>query len=462
MKSRDTIGVLGLGHVGLPTAVGFAELGWDVIGADDISVKSDQIRQGVAPFYEPGLQALLSSNLSRGKLKIAIDVAEAIEKSDVIFVCVGTPQKEDGSADLSQIDVVGKMIARHATSDKLVVEKSTTPVATAKRLQQTMNRYRDDGISIDVAVNPEFLREGTGLKDFFCPDRIVLGVETLESRDRLVKIYSPLVSRMAKTNNSEIIHSDARFVITDLNTAELIKHASNSFLAMKISFINCVADICDQVGADVVKVAEGMGLDPRIGPSFLNAGIGFGGYCLPKDIKAFAKIGEDLGVDMAIFRAVSIINEQRQQKVISKLKRSLDVLSGKTVAVWGLSFKPETDDVRESPSIFLTQALASECMRVRLHDPAALDSFAEIIPGEIAKIEYCETPEDAAFGADAIIVATDWDHYAQVDLVHIRESMSYPLLIDGRNYLDPDVVANAGFIYEGMGRPSRVIETEKI
>ena len=296
MFEKPTIGILGLGHVGLPTALGFSKLGWRVIGADDLREKANQIRAGVAPFYEPGLQDLLSLALRSGRFEVAFNVQGAIENSDVIFVCVGTPQNEDGSADLSQIEAVGRLIAEHANSNKLVVEKSTTSVSTAKRLKDMMEKHKNLNWNIDVAVNPEFLREGTGLKDFFEPDRIVLGVESDSARDQLVTIYSPLLSKMDNENTGVVTHRNAKFIITDLNTAEIIKHASNSFLATKISFINTVADVCDKVGADIVKVAEAMGMDPRIGPSFLNAGIGFGGYCLPKDIKAFSKIGEDVGL----------------------------------------------------------------------------------------------------------------------------------------------------------------------
>ena len=337
MKDEVTVGVLGLGHVGLPTAVGFAELGCFVLGWDDSLEKIELIRAGISPFYEPGLQELLDSSISSGRFMVASSASDIISRADILFVCVGTPQNEDGSADLSQIEKVAMDISSYARTDKLVVEKSTTPVSTAKRIKETIGRYKDPKVNIDVAVNPEFLREGTGIKDFFNPDRIVIGVETEKSIRILQQLYEPLVkilkNRVDDSGNKKII-------VTDLNTAELIKHASNSFLAMKISFINMVSDICDVVGADVVKVALGMGMDPRIGLSFLNAGIGFGGYCLPKDINAFSKIGEDLGVDMSIVRAVSTINDKRYESVIGKLKSALCVLRDKKIAVWGLSFKP--------------------------------------------------------------------------------------------------------------------------
>lgn len=449
MKNEFTVGVLGLGHVGLPTAVGFAQLGWPVLGWDDSKEKSDLIRDGVAPFYEPGLQELLNSSTTSRRFVVAENVREIIIKSDILFVCVGTPQNEDGSADLSQIEKVAQDIARYAETDKLVVEKSTTPVSTAKSLKETLDRYKNSNINIDVAVNPEFLREGTGIKDFFNPDRIVIGVETEKSRQTLQHLYKPLVEKLKNfvdDTNNEV------FVVTDLNTAELIKHASNSFLAMKISFINTVSDICDQIGADVVKVAHGMGMDPRIGPSFLNAGIGFGGYCLPKDINAFSKIGEDLGVDMSIFRSVSTINDKRYESVIHKLKSVLCVLRDKKVAVWGLSFKPETDDVREAPSIAIIKAMIREGMVLSLHDPEAMEQFKELISPEFGLVEYCEFPEDACCGADCILLLTEWKQYLDVDLEAVKKNMSNPLLIDGRNMFDPLRVSQSGFQYLGMGR----------
>ena len=453
MFENPTIGILGLGHVGLTTAVGFSELGWRVIGAEDLIEKANQIRAGVTPFYEPGLQDKLNSALCSGKFEVALNVRTAIESSDVIFVCVGTPQNEDGSADLSQIEAAGRMIAEHANSDKLVVEKSTAPVSTAKRLKDMMRKHKAINWNIDVAVNPEFLREGTGLRDFFEPERIVLGVETESARDQLVTIYSPLLANMTNEDADTITHRNTKFVITDLNTAEIIKHASNSFLATKISFINSVADICDKAGADIVKVAEAMGMDPRIGPSFLNAGIGFGGYCLPKDIKAFSKIGEDFGVDMSIFNAVSSINENRFITVLDKLKNSLGDLDGKCGAIWGLAYKPRTDDIREAPCVPIITGLIDHGMSVRLHDPEAIDMFKKEIPIKAGVIEYFDSPEQAAKGTDFILIATEWEQYGQVNLSSIKDTMSNPLLIDCRNMLNPMHVTDAGFQYVGIGRP---------
>ena len=453
MFEKPTIAILGLGHVGLLTALGFSELGWKVIGADNLREKANQIRAGVAPFYEPGLQDMLSSALRSGRFEVALNVQSAIENSDVIFVCVGTPQNEDGSADLSQIEAVGRLIAEHANSNKLVVEKSTTSVFTAKRLKDMMEKHKNLNWNIDVAVNPEFLREGTGLKDFLEPDRIVLGVESDSARDQLVTIYSPLLSKMDNENTGVVTHRNAKFVITDLNTAEIIKHASNSFLATKISFINSVADVCDKVGADIVKVAEAMGMDPRIGPSFLNAGIGFGGYCLPKDIKAFSKIGEDVGIDMAIFRAVSSVNEHRFIAILDKLKSSLGGLNGKCGAIWGLAFKPGTDDIRESPCVPIIKGLIDQGISVHLHDPEAINQFKKVMPRKPGLVEYFDSPEQAAKGTDFILITTEWQQYLQVNLSNIRDTMSNPLLIDCRNMLNPTHVRDAGFQYVGIGRP---------
>ena len=449
MKDEFTVGVLGLGHVGLPTAVGFAELGWFVLGWDDSLEKIELIRAGISPFYEPGLQELLDSSISSGRFMVASSAPDIISRADILFVCVGTPQNEDGSADLSQIEKVAMDISSYARTDKLVVEKSTTPVSTAKRIKETIGRYKDPKVNIDVAVNPEFLREGTGIKDFFNPDRIVIGVETEKSSRTLQQLYEPIVKRLKNRVDDS---GNEKIIVTDLNTAELIKHASNSFLAMKISFINMVSDICDVVGADVVKVALGMGMDPRIGLSFLNAGIGFGGYCLPKDINAFSKIGEDLGVDMSIVRAVSTINNKRYESVIRKLKSTLCVLRDKKIAVWGLSFKPETDDVREAPSIAIIKAMIAEGMIVKLHDPEAIEQFKEVLSPQHGLVEYCDSPEDACIGADCILVLTEWKQYLDVDLMSVKKSMVNPLLIDGRNMFDPLKVSQIGFQYLGMGR----------
>ncbi|MFL2755991.1 MAG: UDP-glucose dehydrogenase family protein [Dehalococcoidia bacterium] len=458
MFDKPNIGILGLGHVGLPTALGLADIGWNVIGADDMGSKAQDIAAGNAPFYEPGLSEMLTKNINSGRFSVATSVEEAIDASDVIFVCVGTPQNDDGSADLSQIESAGRTIAQNSNSNKLVVEKSTTPVSTSLRIKDTLKKYAKKNVDFEVAVNPEFLREGTGLYDFFNPDRIVLGVESEAAKNTLLKIYLPLLEQNLPEDISDQAifnaHGNDKFVITDVNTAELIKHASNSFLATKISFINVVADICEKSGSDVSKVAKGMGLDPRIGSSFLQAGLGFGGYCLPKDIKAFTRIGEDLGVDMSFFREVDNVNMKRVDQIMDKLRRKLWVLRDKTVAVWGIAFKPGTDDIRESPAIALIEKLIEEKVKLNLHDPKAIEEFKKTSLSEYKNIEYFTGSVESSINADAIIIATDWPEFKSVDYKYIKDNMQYPFILDARNLLNPDEMVDIGFDYIGVGRYS--------
>ncbi len=442
------VGVLGLGHVGLPTALGLAELGWSVVGADDDPNKVRELAQGKTPIYEPGLEEALHRHLDTGRFRVVEDVAEAITESTVLFVCVGTPQMEDGSADLGQVERVARTIARHLNGYKLIVEKSTTPVRTAERIKHTITRYAQGNHQFDVAVNPEFLQEGTALRDFLNPDRIVLGVESERARELLLRIYQPLLDGHQREGSAP----ESRVVVTDLNAAELIKHAANAFLATKVSFINLVADVCDAVGADVQEVADALGMDPRIGPHFLRAGLGFGGACLPKDVQAFAHIGEAYGVDMTLLRAVSAINSSRAELFLSKVQKALWVLEGKTVAVWGLAFKPETDDVREAASLTLVARLRDEGASLRLFDPRAMAQFQHHFPADPPGLVYCRSPLEAAEGAEALLVLTEWPQFREVDLAKVRKSMALPVIVDGRNLLDPQRARQLGFDYHGMGR----------
>jgi len=349
VNRKFKIAVLGLGHVGLPTALGFAQIGWDVIGTDSDLDKLDLISDGSTPFYEPGVDEMLKKYLKQGNFKVEKNQVKAIQNAECIFVCVGTPQNDDGSADLSQLEMVAKTIAENISGYKLIVEKSTTPVTTAASLKRSIQRHRSSRGSqgsideFDVAVNPEFLKEGTAINDFLNPDRVIVGVDNERSADILKEIYFPLFK------SNEIFKE--KFMITDVNTAEIIKHASNAFLATKISFINMLADLCEAADANVADVSKGIGMDPRIGHSFLNAGIGFGGYCLPKDIRAFTWIANQHGVDFSLLKEVDNINISRISNFVNKIKKTLWVLKGKKIAVWGLSFKPNTDDTRESPAV---------------------------------------------------------------------------------------------------------------
>ena len=449
------IGVLGMGHVGLPTALGLAELGWEVRGADDDRAKVSMLQAGKATFYEPGLQDLLTKHLASGKFQVTADVSAAIRWASVLFVCVGTPQRENGEADVSQVEAVACQIARNLNGYKLVVEKSTVPVMTAQRIKRTVELYarqgvREEGdgeripqgkstaaIGFEVASNPEFLQEGKALQNFFAPDRIVCGVESQRAQEILQAIYEPLGRSL---------------LITDLYTAEIIKHAANAFLATKISFINMVSDLCEAVGADIGQVARGVGLDPRIGPEFLRAGIGFGGYCLPKDLRAFLHLAQEHGVDFSLLKEVERINERRVELFLKKVRKALWVLGGKTLGVLGLAFKPSTDDIREAPSIEIITRLLQEGASLRLHDPRAMPNMQQFYPEETGKVVYCSTAYEAAQGAHALLLLTEWEEFLKLDWKRVWRQMEVPVLLDGRNLLDPRQMQECGFEYYSIGR----------
>lgn len=455
----EPIAVLGMGHVGLPTALGLAELGWKVFGADDAADKIEQLKTGKATFYEPEMQKLLTKHLASGRFVPTKDVDAAVAGALVVFVCVGTPQREDGAADLSQIESVARTIARNLNGYKLVVEKSTVPASTAERIKQTIGRYArlepspngNNGKTarrktkalparFDVASNPEFLQEGKAIQNFFHPERVVIGVESDRARALLEQIYQPL---------------KCPIVVTDLATSELIKHSANAFLSTKISFINMISDLCDAVGADVENVARGIGLDPRIGRQFLQAGIGFGGYCFPKDLKALIYLAEEHGVSCGILRAVEEVNLRRVEVFLDKLRHALWVMQGKTVAVLGLAFKPLTDDVRESPALRVVEEVLKEGAAVRLYDPEAMPNAQQVFPEAPGRVDYCRSAYEAARGAHAVLVVTEWDEFRKLDWKKVYESMEVPVLIDGRNLLDPAEMQEAGFEYFSMGRGRR-------
>lgn len=435
------IAVLGMGHVGLPTALGLAEMGWRVLGADSATHLIQMLQEGKTPFYEPGLQELLQKHLNRNFFPQELE--RAIRTATILFICVGTPQKPSGEADLSQIEDVARTIARNLNGYKLVVEKSTVPAITAKWIKRTLLRYAGESgrnpevLDFDVASNPEFLREGSALEDLARPDRVVCGVESDRARTILQELYRPL---------------KAPVILTGTTTAEIIKHAANSFLSMKISFINMVADLCESVGADVEHVAEGLGMDPRIGPGFLKPGIGFGGYCFPKDLRAFIYLAEERGVDVTLLKAVEEINRQRVDVFMKNLRRVLWVLSRKTLAVLGLAFKAGTDDTRESPSLRIVQALLEEGACLQVHDPKAMDLLSKTLHPQPGHLKYCKSPYEAAHQAHALLILTEWPEYRELEWTRLRETMALPLIVDGRNLLDPEVVRRAGFEYVGVGR----------
>jgi UDPglucose 6-dehydrogenase len=432
--------VVGAGYVGLTTAVCFAHLGNEVMVVEKLPEKVQVLKEGKVPFYEPGLEEMLKENLSLGRLFFTTDLKEGLDFSDVIFICVGTPQRPDGSADLSQVEEVARETAKLMESYKLLVEKSTVPVNTHKLIKRTVERYlkrRGKILEFDVASNPEFLREGSAVRDFLEPDRIVIGVESERARRIMEELYKDF---------------KCPIIFTDPTTAELIKHASNSFLAMKISYINMVADLCEKVGADVRLVAEGMGYDKRIGREFLRAGIGWGGSCFPKDIKAFIKMAKDHGVDFSLLEEVDKINQRRAVQFVEKVKSVLWSLKDKTLAVWGLSFKPNTDDIREAPSLRLVPMLLKEGARLKLYDPKAMENFKKLYPPG-KDLDYAPDMYSAVEGASALLIFTEWEEFQRADLNRVKELMELPIIIDGRNIYEPKVVRGLGFEYYGVGVP---------
>ncbi len=434
--------VVGAGYVGLVTGVCFAELGHDVLIVEKLQKKISLLKKGVLPIYEPGLDELLNKHLKKGKLYFTNDIKAGIGFSEIIFICVGTPQAKDGDSDLSQVEEVVRNIALYIESYKLIVEKSTVPVNTHNLIKQTLKRYiKNNILDFDVASNPEFLREGSAIKDFMEPDRIIIGVENERAKDKLLKLYEPI---------------SCPKLIVDPATAEIIKHAANSFLAMKISFINMVADLCERTGADVKLVAEGIGLDKRIGKSFLNAGIGYGGSCFPKDVKAFINIGRKYGLDFSLLEEVEKINHQRPYKVIEFLKKALWTLVDKKIAIWGLSFKPNTDDVREAASLKVVPKLIEDGAYVFVYDPKAIQNFRSLF-SDLKNITYVKEKYEALSGAEALVVLTEWEEFKKADLRKIKELLKLPIVIDGRNIYDPQSMEEMGFEYYPIGR-KRILE----
>jgi UDPglucose 6-dehydrogenase len=444
------ISVIGAGYVGLTTAACLAEIGHRVFCADNDVEKLRKLDAGRLPFFEPYLDNLVKSNVASGRLQF-VPPSEAIEKGSAIFICVGTPPLENGEADLSAIESVARTIASTAHGYRLVIEKSTVPVQTAKRLWRHLSIYNVNGLDFDVVSNPEFLREGSAVGDFFHPDRIVVGAESPRAIGMMKEIYAPVLTSPATCP----VHLDCPpvhevpLIVTDTNSAELVKHASNSFLAMKISFINLVADACEAAGADIAKVAEGIGSDKRIGQSFLSPGIGFGGFCFPKDLQAFVRIGERLGCDFSLLKEVENINLRRVEQFVAKVKKELWVLRGKTLAVWGLAFKPDTDDVRFAPALNIAKRLMAEGARIRAYDPQAMQKAKDELPG----ITYCVSPYEAAQRADAILILTEWAEFRRPDWTNLAKIVAHPLVIDGRNLYSPDEVAAQGFQYVCVGKP---------
>ncbi|MGH2758505.1 MAG: UDP-glucose dehydrogenase family protein [Actinomycetota bacterium] len=432
--------IVGCGHVGLVTAAGFAEIGHEVVGVDSDPDRLAQLQRGEAPFHEPGLPDLLARNHGKG-LTFDGSIARALEGADVAFICVNTPPRPDGRPSLVYVEQATRDIAGAISGPLLVVEKSTVPVHTARRIVEViLAEHREH--DMEVATNPEFLREGSAVHDTLNPDRIVVGLSGTGRGEALLRrLYAPIIDR-----------TGCPMIVTDLETAELIKHASNSYLAMKISYINAVARMCEKVGADVGVVAQGMGLDPRIGPHFLHAGAGYGGFCFPKDLMAFMTQAEELGVDLSILGHVRRINNEQRTEVVDKLRRAVWNLEGKTIGVWGLAFKAGTDDLREAPSLDIVPALEAEGAKVRAYDPAA----GAAAKAEFPRAEIVGDARSAIEGSDALVVLTEWPEFVEADLIQVKEALRRPVIVDGRNLWSHHRMAELGFTYLSFGRPDVV------
>jgi UDPglucose 6-dehydrogenase len=435
------IAIIGSGYVGLVSGVCLANIGHHVICVDNNLEKIKTLKKGRLPIYEPGLLELMKVNVAKKRLSFTSSIGEATQKSQVIFLAVPTPPKANGDADLTYVENVARQIAQHMDSYKLIVEKSTVPAETGKQIRRTVHlnlpkKYKKGNkilLDFDVASNPEFLKEGSAVHDFMNPDRIVIGVESKKAEQLLREIYKPLKPKI---------------LVTNIASAEMIKHASNSFLATKISFINAVAQICDKVGADVLKVAEGMGLDKRIGRQFLDAGVGYGGSCFPKDVDAFIRLSERSGYDFSLLKEVRKINEDQRHWFVKFIEEKLWNIKDKTIGVWGLAFKPNTDDIRSAAALEIIQLLQAEGAKIRAYDPKALENAKKALN----KVTFCDNAYSVAEGCDCLLLLTEWPEFKDIDYVQIRDAMRQAVIFDGRNFLDASKLRDIGFEYFGTGR----------
>ncbi len=425
--------VIGTGYVGLVTGICLADIGNNVICVDIDKEKIEELKKGIIPIYETGLEEMVGRNLSKGRISFTTEISEGVKNSEIIFIAVGTPSKKNGEADLCYVESVARSVAKAMDGYRVIVEKSTVPVHTGQWVRRTVELNNIHGIDFDVVSNPEFLREGSAISDFMHPDRIVIGVESKKAGKIMTKLYQPL---------------NAPIVVTDIKSAEIIKHASNSYLALKISYINSIANICERVGADVEKVAEGMGLDKRIGKSFLRAGAGYGGSCFPKDVSAFIKIAEEAGYDFEMLKSVESVNRMQREDLVKKIKQAVWVMNNKTIGILGLSFKPNTDDMREAPSIYIINKLQQEGAKIKAYDPVAGLKAKEILKN----VQYCDDPYCVAEGSDALVIITDWPEFEKLNLKKIKTLLNQPVIIDGRNIYDPEKMEKLGFVYKSIGR----------
>jgi UDPglucose 6-dehydrogenase len=431
------IAIVGSGYVGLVTGACFADVGHNVICVDNDEEKIKTLQAGRIPIYEPGLEEIVHRNVSAHRLHFSSSIREGVDKSHIIFIAVPTPPQPNGDVDLSFIEKVSREIADVLTDYRVIVDKSTVPVKTGERVAETIKRYNRHGAKFDVVSNPEFLREGCAIHDLMHPDRIVVGAQSQQAIDLMKKVYEPFM---------------APVLVTGISSAELIKHAANSFLALKISYINAISAICDASGADVEKVADGIGMDRRIGRQFLNAGIGYGGSCFPKDVAAFIHISEQLGVPFTLLKEVQRINAGQKERFLKLIRDTLWVLREKKIAVWGLTFKPDTDDVRSSVAIELVDTMLREGAHVTVYDPKGMEKAREL--KAIADAKFAASALEAVDGAEALVIATEWNEFANVDLAALKKRMTTPIVFDGRNLLNPETMGDLGFHYHSVGRAS--------
>jgi len=427
------ISIIGTGYVGLVTGTCFAEVGHRVVCVDCDAAKIELLKAGGIPIYEPGLRELVEKNVAEKRLRFTTSTKEGVDASDIIFIAVPTPPLPDGSVDLSFIEGVARDIASAMTGYKIVVDKSTVPVKTGEKVSETIERYCKAKVEFDVVSNPEFLREGFAVEDFMRPDRVVIGVVSQRPVKAMQEVFAPY---------------NAPVIVTDIHSAELIKHAANSFLALKISYINAISVVCEATGANVQEVANGIGMDARIGRRFLDAGLGFGGSCFPKDLRAFIKICEQLGYDFRLLREVQRINAEQMERFVKKIADTLWVLKEKTIGVLGLAFKQNTDDVRSSPAIELCHRLQKEGAVLRVHDPVAMEKAKAVLKN----VSFVADLNAVADGCDALVIATEWPEFKKLDLERARKVMTHPILFDGRNLFDAREMERHGWIYKSVGR----------
>lgn len=427
--------VIGTGYVGLVSGVCFADIGNQVTCVDKVEKKVHMLNRGQSPIYEPGLEELMKKNMNEGRLFFTSEISAPIQDAEIIIIAVGTPQSENGEADLSYIEMAAEEIAKAMNGYKIIMTKSTVPVGTNERIKKIIAALTEH--PFDIVSVPEFLREGSAIRDTMHPDRIVIGVDHHSVAEKIVELHKPLTDKI---------------IVTDIRSAEMIKYASNAFLATKISFINEIANICEKVGADVMSVAEGMGMDRRIGPRFLNAGIGYGGSCFPKDTSALVHIADYVEYDFKLLRSVIEVNQMQRFFIVRKLIEILGSLNNKTIGIWGLAFKPNTDDIREAPSLEIIPALIKMGAKIRAYDPIAADNFKEWL--DDPAVIYCNSPQEAASGCDALCLLTEWEEFQQQDLADIQRIMTTPILIDGRNVFSAEDLQSSGFSYYSVGRPS--------